>query len=190
MDPHFYWYLARAAGVVTFGLLALSTTMGMLISTRAGDKLFERPWVFELHRFSSLLALLFLGLHMGALLPDPWTHFRFVDLLLPGASYWRPWAVAAGIIAMYGSVVGIATFYIRKFIGHRAWRLIHYTTFATFFLALVHGVAAGSDAGAAWLQLMYAGSGLLVSLLLVYRFVDAKPKERRRPAAAPSEIAA
>jgi predicted ferric reductase len=192
VDPHFYWYLTRAAGVVTFGLLALSTALGLLISTRLGDKLFERAWVFEIHKFASVLGLAFVGLHMAALLPDPWTRFRVIDLLVPGASsYWRPWAVAAGVLAMYGSVIGTATFYVRKYLGHRTWRLLHYTTFATFYLALLHGLAAGTDAGEGWMQLMYAGSGLLIGSLTLYRAVDAEPKAKRRaPLAAPPEVAA
>src|SRR3990170_4675519 len=114
MDPHFYWYLARASGVVAFGLVTVSTALGLLISTRLGDRLLERRWTFELHKFASLLGLGFIGLHMAVLLPDPWTHFRPIDLLVPGAAAYRPWAVALGVLAMYGSVLGVATFYIRK----------------------------------------------------------------------------
>jgi predicted ferric reductase len=191
VDPHFYWYLARAAGVVTFGLLTLSTALGLLISTRLGGRLFERPWVFEIHKFASILGLSFLGLHMGALLPDQWTHFRVIDLLVPGVSYWRPEAVAFGVIAMYGSVIGTATFYVRRLLGHRTWRLLHYTTFATFYLALLHGLTAGTDSGEAWMQVMYAGSGLLVGSLTLYRVVDAEPKAKPGAQAAdPLEIAA
>jgi len=99
--------------------------------------------------------------------------------------------VAVGVVAMYGSVIGTATFYVRKLLGHRTWRLLHYTTFATFFLALGHGLAAGTDSGTMWLQGLYAGSGLLVSCLTVYRFLDAEPKAKRRPGlATPSELAA
>src|SRR3990170_107000 len=102
MDPHFFWYLARAFGVVAFLLVTLSTSLGLLISTRLGDRLFERAWAFELHKFAWLLGLGFLGLHMAVLLPDPWTRFRVIDLLVPATSAYRPWAVALGVLAMYG----------------------------------------------------------------------------------------
>jgi len=189
MDPHFYWYLTRASGLVLFGLVAASTALGLLISTRLGNRLAERAWFFELHKFSSILGLAFLGLHMAVLLPDPWTNFRVVDLLLPGVSAWRPLAVALGVLAMYGTVIGVATFYVRRFIGYRSWRLLHYTTFATFFLAMLHGAAAGTDSVEPLVRLYYAAGGLLVSGLVLYRLYDAEPKPKRSPLAAPPEIA-
>jgi len=124
------------------------------------------------HQFSSLVALSFLGVHMGTLLPDQWTDFSPLDLLVPGASAYRPAGVAIGVVAMYASVIGTASFYVRKLVGHRTWRLVHYATFVAFFLALLHSVAAGTDSSALWLQFIYAGSGLLVCCLLLYRLVD------------------
>jgi predicted ferric reductase len=170
MDPHFYWYVVRAAGVVTFGLLTFSTALGLCISARLGGGFFERPWVYELHKFSALLALGFLGIHVAILLPDPWTQFRVVDVIVPGTSAYRPLAVAAGVLAMYGALVGTFSFYIKGWIGQRAWRLLHYTTFLTFALAIVHGTLSGADTSQAWMRLLYAGAGMLVAWLTVLRF--------------------
>jgi predicted ferric reductase len=172
VDPHFFWYLARASGVVTFVLVTCSTVLGLLISTRLGDRLFGRPWVFELHNFSSLLSLGFLGLHIGVLIADPWTNFRVVDLLVPGPSAYRPIAVAMGVLAMYGAVLGTASFYVRRRLGYRLWRLLHYTTFATFALALLHGVAAGTDTQTVWMRWLYTLAGTLVACLVVYRLSE------------------
>jgi predicted ferric reductase len=191
VDPHFFWYLARASGVVTFVLVTFSTALGLLISTRLGDRLFGRPWVFELHNFSSLLSLGFLGLHIGALLADTWTHFRVIDLLVPGTSAYRPVAVAMGVLAMYGAALGTASFYVKRQLGYRLWRLLHYTTFATFALALLHGIAAGTDTPAVWMRWLYALAGTLVASLVVYRLSNPRPTApardpARRPADAPA----
>ncbi len=134
--------------------------------------MFKRAWAFELHQFSSLVALSFIGLHMATLLPDQWTDFTPLDLFVPGTSAYRPAGVAVGVLAMYASVIGTVSFYVRKLLGHHTWRLLHYVTFVSFFLSLLHGVAAGTDSSAPWLQFIYAGSGLLACCLLLYRLVD------------------
>jgi sulfoxide reductase heme-binding subunit YedZ len=200
VDSHFAWYLVRASGVVTFGLLTFATALGLSISSRLGGRpLVERPWIFELHKFASLLALAFLGVHMGALLLDSWVTFTLSDLLMPGVSSYRPVAVAAGVLAMYGSLVGIGTFYVKKWIGYRAWRVLHHTTFLTFTLALLHGTLSGADSHEPWMRLLYIGAGLLVFLLVLYRITVTpgsiggkrkRPNTAHRPAPAPADSSA
>ena len=65
--------------------------------------------------------------------------------------------------------VVIGSFYVRRHIGQRAWRTLHYLTFLAFVGATVHGIAAGTDSGAGWAQGLYLGSGALVVFLLTYR---------------------
>jgi predicted ferric reductase len=176
-----YWYLARASGLVAFWLLTLSGVLGMSITSRLWDGLLGRAWVYEMHKFLSLLALAFIGLHIAVLIPDPWTSFGVADLLLPGFSIYRPFAVALGVVAMYGAVVATGSFYVKRWIGHRVWRLLHFVTFATFALALVHGVLAGTDSGAGWMQFNYLVALFLVFFLLVVRILAVPlPKPARR----------
>jgi sulfoxide reductase heme-binding subunit YedZ len=169
VNPQFLWYMARASGVVTFCLVTFSTALGLSISKRIKGGFFERPWFYELHKFAALLALGFLALHMAVVIPDPWTTFGPVDLLVPGTAPYRPFAIGAGVLAMYGAVAATFSFYVRHVIGHRAWRAIHYTTFATFVLILVHGTLAGTDSSQLWLTLIYTTGALLVFSLTMYR---------------------
>jgi cytochrome b561 len=68
-------------------------------------------------------------------------------------------------------------------VSYRAWRLLHYLTFAVFVLALAHGVGAGTDTQSEWAQYLYAACGLLVFNLLVYRALkgSARPGVERAP---------
>lgn len=177
MNPQFYWYLTRSAGLVTFGLLTFSTALGISISARLFHGLLEKPWVYELHKFAALLAIGFLGIHMIVLLPDPWTNFGVVNLFVPASQPYRTVATSVGVLAMYGAVIGTFSFYVKNWIGYRAWRWLHYTTFGTFMLALLHGTLSGADSSQGWAQLMYAGAGLLVFFLTLYRFM-AEPRPR------------
>ena len=181
LDVHFYWYMARASGVVAFALLTLATGLGLAVTSRLGDGLLNRSWVFEVHKSISLLALAFIGLHLAVLVPDPWTDFTPIDLLLPGTSSYRPLPVAMGVLAMYAAVVGVGSFYIvKRPLGRRTWRAVHYTMFGAFVLALLHGVYAGTDSGEGWMKVAYFVTGLAIFYLTVFRILAA-PLPRPRP---------
>jgi len=186
-DPHFCWYVTRASGIVAFALLALATGLGLGVTSRLADGILNRRWVFEVHKSASLLALAFIGLHLAVLIPEPWIDFGPMDLLLPGTSPYRPLAVAMGVLAMYGAIVAASSFYIKKLLGHRTWRALHFATFGTFVLALLHGVYAGADSGEPWMRLTYFVTGLAVFFLAVFRILAA-PLPRPRPDATPTSL--
>jgi sulfoxide reductase heme-binding subunit YedZ len=171
LDQHFYWYMARSSGIVAFWLLTLSTALGLSTSSRLWDGLLERGWVFETHRVVSLMALIFVALHMAVLLPDPWTDFGVVDLVVPGTSAYRPEAVALGVLAMYAGIIATASFYLRTRLGRLTWRALHFVTFGTFVLMLLHGVFAGTDSEEPWMRASFAAATLLILFLTVYRIL-------------------
>ncbi|HEU5362754.1 MAG TPA: hypothetical protein VFU56_05385, partial [Gaiellaceae bacterium] len=87
------WLVARAAGLVAFGLLTLSVWLGLAMSTRLlGPK--RQKLLLPLHRTLAWTGLSMVGLHLGALMLDPVLHFGFLSALVPGAATWRPAAVA------------------------------------------------------------------------------------------------
>ena len=61
------------------------------------------------------------------------------------------------------------SFYVRRRIGQRAWRLLHYTTLLAFAFATTHGVMSGTDTPAAWAFWIYATASVSVVFLLGYR---------------------
>ncbi len=180
-DPHLYWYLARASGIVAFALLTLSTGIGLAFTSRLSYGPFSRPWVFEVHKSATLLALAFTGLHLVTLFLDPWLDFKVTELLVPGASPYRPLPVAMGLLATYACVVIAASWLVKKQLGQKHWRALHYMTFGVFVLALGHGIYAGTDSGEPWMRLTYLTAGLAILLLTEFRILAA-PKTRRRPA--------
>ena len=138
------WYVARAAGLVAFGALTLSVWLGLAMSTRLLGPKRHKP-LFGWHHTLAWTGLSMLALHAGALLFDPTLHFGLASVLAPFASAWRPVAVAAGIVAGWLTLVLAASFRLRKRIGQRGWRRLHYATFAAFVLALGHALTAGTD---------------------------------------------
>jgi methionine sulfoxide reductase heme-binding subunit len=138
------WIVARAAGIVAFALLALSTSLGLAMSTRIlGTRSLKS--LLGWHRTLVWTGLSMVVLHVGALLADPLMHFGLASVLLPFASPWQPGAVAMGVVAGWLSLMLALSFRARKWIGQRGWRTLHYASFAAFGLALMHALSTGTD---------------------------------------------
>ena len=160
------WYGARAFGLAAFGLLTLGVWLGLAMSTRLlGGR--RQATLLAWHDTLAWLGLSALALHVACLLADPVVHFGLPSVLLPGASSWHPAAVAAGVVAAWLSLALAVSFRLRQRIGRRAWRRLHYASFAAFGLALAHAVTAGTDvAGAGGPILVILAGGPVLWLTL------------------------
>jgi predicted ferric reductase len=167
MNPQLWWDVARAGGLVAYGLLAASTIWGLAVSTRLLGRWPAPGWTLDLHRYLGGLAVAFTGIHLAALLLDTYIQFDLVDLLVPLAAAWRPRAVAWGVVALYLLVAVQATSLARRRLPHRLWRRIHLTTFPLLLAATAHLLSAGSDrANPAVLTMVSATAAAIVFLLL------------------------
>ncbi len=182
------WNVARAGGFTAYLLLTLAVSAGLALSTQLQSPArWPRLVNNELHNFLTLLATVFLGLHILAVWFDPFTHFGLNELLIPLASHYRPLWMALGICALYlGCAIGISTL-LRPLIGYRWWRRLHVLTLGLFALATLHAIGSGSDTQTWWALALYGGSLLVVGLLLCRRLFFAPRKQRpalaRQPAA-------
>ena len=169
-DAKVYWYLSRASAFTAFVLLWMSMATGLLISNKMA-----RVWpgaftAFDLHQFTSLLGLGFAVFHVLVLLGEHYIGLSLFQLLVPFASTpYRPLWVALGQIAIYMLVPVTFTFYVRRQIGNRLWRLIHFLSYPVFALALAHGLFSGTDSGNAWVMWLYWLCGVSLAALTAYR---------------------
>lgn len=138
------WLIARAAGLVAFALLTVSVTLGLMMSTRLLKPKLQKD-LLGWHQTLIWMGLSMLILHGGAILFDPVMRFGPTAVVIPGTAPWRPITVAAGVTAGYLMLALALSFRVRRRIGQRRWRLLHYASFAAFFLALGHALHAGSD---------------------------------------------
>lgn len=96
MNSQLAWYVARAAGLVAWALMAAAVVWGLALSTRIAGRRPSLAWLRDLHRYIGGLEVVFTGVHVLALLADRWVQFDVVDVFVPFASQWRPSAVARG----------------------------------------------------------------------------------------------
>lgn len=155
-DPTF-WLLARASGLAAYAVLTLAVLAGLVLKSRPFTRL--RPAVVtETHRTLALTGLGAIALHGTSLVLDSTVKVSPAALLVPGLVSYRPAAVAVGVVAAWLFALVTASFWLRRHIGIRVWRKLHWLTFALFALATIHGVAAGTDTAQPWARDLYLGA--------------------------------
>jgi len=169
------WNTARATGILAYLLVTASVALGLLLSLKVRSDHWPRFVTNELHRFVTLLALVFTGLHTAEIWIDPYTHFTPAEVLVPLVSHYRPLWVAVGIVASYLLIGFWISEWLRPRIGYTTWRRLHYLTFFVWILATAHGLGAGSDTRTVWAVALYALSSALVGVLLAWRLAEAAP---------------
>lgn len=173
------WLLSRAAGVAAYVALTAEILLGLCASTGALDRWISRASAGQIHRWLSSVALALVAAHALVLVCDRYVAFDLLDALVPFVAGERRTAVGLGATAAWLAVVVHASFAMRSRIGPKAWRRLHYVSFAVFVLATLHGLAAGSDRGDPALLALYVASALSVVALTVRRVVGAPDRPAR-----------
>ena len=163
------WYVARAGGLVAFGLLTSSVLLGLALSGRVRLGRWPRFALEDVHRFAGLLTGAFIAVHVLALLVDGYLPFSLTQVLVPGTAPYRPLATAVGVVSAELLAALAVTNHFRKRLSYGFWRRAHYANFAVWALALLHGITAGSDSDTTWALVVYAASGGAVAGMTAWR---------------------
>ena len=155
-DPTF-WLLARASGLAAYALLTLSVLAGLVLKSRPVTRL-RAATVTEVHKTLALTGLGALVAPRTSLVLDSTVKVSIAALAVPGLVGYRPAAVAAGVVGGWLFVVVNSSFWLRRHIGVRMWRRLHWLTYALFGLATIHGVTAGTDTAQPWVRGLYLGA--------------------------------
>lgn len=167
----FWWYLTRAAGLMGYFLIWLSTAWGIVVGSKILDGFVERAFTYDFHEYLSWLGLAFIGVHVTVLMADKYLPYSLWQVLIPFLSPYRPLWVGIGVIAFYLSLLVTITFYIKSKIGASTFRKIHYLSFIAYFGATLHGLYAGTDSVLLAANLLYKGTLLITLFLTVYWLV-------------------
>ncbi len=165
-----YWYLARAGGFIAYGLLWLAVVFGLLLTSKAARSWPGAARALAVHKFVTVLALIYAGLHALVLLGDCYLNFSLGQVVVPFAmgSYRTLW-VGLGQLGFYGMLALALSDQVRRWIGFRSWRWLHYLSFGLYLLVTVHGFLAGTDSRTPFALSLYLGTGLITYALTVYR---------------------
>ncbi|MEA2493551.1 MAG: methionine sulfoxide reductase heme-binding subunit [Thermoleophilaceae bacterium] len=146
-----YWYLTRGTGIVALLLLTLGLVLGVMGPTRFRTARLPRFVVSGLHRNVTLLAFVFVVVHVVTTILDGYTPIGVRDAFVPFAASYRPFWLGLGAVALDLLVALIVTSLLRNRLGFRAWRAVHWLAYASWPVALLHALGTGSDARSAWM---------------------------------------
>jgi predicted ferric reductase len=181
MTAQVWWYIARSSGIVTWALVTLAVIWGLLLSTRLTGGRPTPKWLLDLHRFLGGLSVVFLAVHVGALLLDTYVKFDLGAVLVPFASSWKPWQVALGVVGMYLLIAVEVTSLLMKHLPRKWWLRVHMLSFGVYWLSTLHGVTAGTDHRNPVLFGAYIVSAVMVLGLVVFRSTVGKRAVKRQP---------
>jgi len=147
------WYASRATGIVCLILVTSVVLLGLLVSRQGRLPGLPRFGVVHLHRYLSLLAVGFLAVHIVTAIADPYVTITPLAVIIPFVSAYKPFWLGLGAVSLDLMVAVIVTSLLRVRIGRKTWRVVHWTAYAAWPVAVIHGIGTGPDLrrGTFWL---------------------------------------
>lgn len=181
MKGEIFWFLARASGITAYLLISASMIAGIVLKSRPFGAALKAPIALDVHRFITTLALAAIGVHGLALVADATVDITFGDLFIPFGAPYRPLWTGLGVVAADLAVLVALSFPLKKRIGGRNWRRLHWATYSIFVLSTAHGLAAGTDTAQPWAMQMYLGAVGAVAFATAWRAFAGPPGPARAP---------
>jgi predicted ferric reductase len=186
MSDQVLWYTTRGAGAVSLILLSAVVVLGLLARLRVEARGWPRFLSAAVHGDLALITLVFLLLHIITAVIDPFTHLGLVAAVVPFGSYYKTLWLGLGTIAFELFLAIVATSLLRRHIGARTWRAIHWLAYASWPVAVLHGIGTGTDRTARWMVVIDIVCISAVLAAVAWRGLAAPPDplaDERRDAA-------
>ncbi len=182
--PSAYWYLTRSTGAVALLLLTFAIVLGVIDVRRLSTPRWPRFLVDSLHRNVSLLAMVFLGLHILTSVLDSFAPISLLDAFIPFGGSYRPFWLGLGAISFDLLLAVTITSLLRQRMGFATWRAVHWLTYASWPIALLHGLGTGSDVKSTWMLGLSIVCIAIVIAAVLARVIDGWPANLRLRSAA------
>jgi sulfoxide reductase heme-binding subunit YedZ len=178
------WYLTRGSGVVALILLTGALVMGVVCVERFRSDRWPRFALSALHRNLSLLALAVVVIHVVTTVLDGYAPITLLDGVIPFNSPYRDVWLGLGALSFDVMLAVTLTSLIRGRLGHRTWRAVHWASYASWPIALVHALGTGTDTPVWWSLVLSAVCLLAVLGAVAIRILSGWPANLRVRAAA------
>jgi hypothetical protein len=177
-NPSPLWFITRATGAVALVLLTLAVAVGVAHVRRSTISQMPRFVVDSVHRSASLLAVSFVVVHVLTSVLDGFAPITLLDAVVPLTSVYRPVWLGLGAVAFDLVIAVTVTSLLRRRLGYGAWRATHWLAYASWPIALLHGLGTGSDTKAAWMLALSAGCVAVVLAAVALRLSTGWPRDR------------
>ncbi|HEY5178979.1 MAG TPA: ferric reductase-like transmembrane domain-containing protein [Dermatophilaceae bacterium] len=178
------WYASRATGVVCLVLFSVVAILGIMVNRQGRLPGLPRFVVTGLHRNLSLLTVAFLGMHIVTAIADGYVHIPLLSTIVPFTSGYERFWIGLGTVAVDLMVAVIVTSLLRDRLAPAVWRSVHWLSYVSYPVAVVHSMGASKDLQSGWLLALTMTSVFAVATAIGYRVNDAfasVPRSHRVP---------
>jgi sulfoxide reductase heme-binding subunit YedZ len=169
VNSTYLWYATRATGIVSLLLLTLSMVLGLVTTGRARARNWPGFAQQELHRRVSIMAVVFLAIHVLTSILDTYVHIGWLAIVVPFSSPYSRFWVGLGTIALDLMVAVFVSSLLRAHMRPGVWRGIHWLAYASWPIALAHTFGLGTDSREHWVIALGGLCVLSVGGVLVWR---------------------
>ena len=103
---------------------------------------------------------------------DGFAPIGWLDAVIPFRSPYRPLWLGLGAVAVDLLIALTVSSLLRGRIGHRAWRAIHWLSYASWPVGVIHGLGTGTDTWSAWMLVLTIACIAAVAISVGYRFMS------------------
>ena len=164
-----FWYFGRATGFVALILLTAIIVLGVLGPLRVSSEAWPRFAIRTVHRDLSLMAIFVIVVHIVASVLDTYVPIQLTAAVIPFVSSYSPFWIGLGALAFDLLIAIVVTSLLRRRFGYGTWRFVHWFTYASWPIAVAHGLGAGSDSSSAWALALTIPCIAIVAVAVVMR---------------------
>lgn len=182
MNSTALWYATRASGLMALVLLTVTMVLGILTTTRAKARSWPGFAQQEMHRRISILAVVFLGIHVITSVLDTFVNISWAAIVIPFTSEYSGFWVGVGAVALDLMIAVFVTSLLRERMRPAMWRAVHWLAYLSWPVAMAHTFGMGTDSREAWVIVLGVVCGLAVAAALGWRFYAASRQASARTA--------
>jgi methionine sulfoxide reductase heme-binding subunit len=183
------WYATRASGLMALLLLTLTMVLGLITTTRAKARNWPGFAQQEIHRRISMLAVVFLAIHVLTSVLDTYVDISWTAVVVPFTSAYSTFWVGIGTIALDLMIAVFVTSLLRSRMQPATWRAVHWLAYLCWPIAVAHTFGMGTDSREPWVIALGVVCVIGVGAALTWRVWEAsKQSSARRAHAAVSQM--
>jgi sulfoxide reductase heme-binding subunit YedZ len=163
---------SAAAGLIAMVLLTAVVVLGIMVNRRARLPAMARYAGRGLHRHLSLLTVGFLAVHILTALAGPFGGLGWDAVVVPFISESQRLWLGLGTVAFDLLAAIVVTSLLRRRIGRRYWRAVHWLAYVCWPVALAHSIGSGSGMRSGRLLDVAVGSVVVVVIAAGWRLAS------------------
>ena len=169
MNSTTLWYATRASGITALVLLTLTMVLGLVTTTRARARNWPGFAQQELHRRISMIAVVFVGIHVLTSVLDTYVDISWAAIVVPFTSTYGRFWIGVGAISLDLMIAVFVTSLLRTRMRPGTWRAVHWLAYLSWPIALAHTFGMGTDASEPWVIALGVSCVLAVGVALAWR---------------------